>query len=268
MTTTLTSHKPTGTPAPKGSEDVLEKPFAWANDATYVTVPMVASARSEALEVLLRQSMLIADQMSLELARESALAAVLRVGSRAVVDAADAAVDVVSRVASRVGAQSTVTHDRPARGVHPGTEALQQLQEWLNLPLDEIVSIVGLAPSTRQFWRNNPTAEVRPSKAGRLLRFRTAVGLLVGDVGIEQGRHILHGEGWLEPLDEARLVALEARVREQLSPGPLSAPPGLTDLSREQLLAAAHPSGEAAQRRLESSRDTPALALTDEDDTR
>lgn len=264
MTTTPTRHSLSATPAPRDSAAFVEEPFAWANDATYVTVP-VGVAKSEALDALLRRSMLVVEQVTLELAREGALRAAMRVGSRAVAEAAGGA---KSLVASRVHPARVAegAGDVAVRQVHPGTEALDQLQEWLGLPLDGIVAVVGLSGSTRQFWRNNPTAAVRPSKAGRLLRFRTAVGLLVGSVGLEQARHMLHSEGWLQPLDETRLVALEARVREQLSPGPLVAPPGLGDLTREQLLAASASSGEAVQRRLESARDTAAVLPFSEDD--
>lgn len=264
MSTTLTSSALPGTPAPKNSAAFLEDPFAWTNDATYVTVP-VGVVKSEVLEALLRRSMLVVEHVAEELARESTL----RTAVRAVAGAAGGAKSLVaSRVhparAEGVGA-TEYPDDVVVRTVHPGTEALDQLQDWLALPLDEIVAVVGLSGSTRQFWRNNPTAVVRPSKAGRLLRFRTAVGLLVGSIGLERARHVLHDEGWLRPLDEVRLVALEARVREQLSPGPLLAPPGLEGLSREQLLAASAPSGEAEQRRSESARDTaPVLPLSED----
>ncbi|GAA2165135.1 hypothetical protein [Pedococcus bigeumensis] len=239
MTATPTIIKPTvttRTPAPTGSGFLLEDPFAWANDATYVTIPLVPLP-SEALRALLRRSAELVARVKYELDRD---------------DEARRAV-----TAPAVGPQPK----------HPGTQALEQLQSWLALPLDDIVAVVGLSPSTRQFWRNNPSAPVRPAKAGRLLRFRTAVGLLVGDIGLDRARHLLHSEGWLTPLDEAQLVALEARVREQLSPGPLTAPPALAALTPEQLLAAVKPhTGEAAQRRLETPRDAASAAPAQEDD--
>jgi hypothetical protein len=124
---------------------------------------------------------------------------------------------------------------------HPGTEALQQLQEWLNLSLDHIVELAGLGPSTRAYWRKNPTAPIRPGKTGRLLRFRTGVGLLVAEVGLETARARLHSEGWLEQnMDEPRLVAFEAWVHEQMTPGGPTPPTYLRHgLSREELRARA-----------------------------
>ena len=123
---------------------------------------------------------------------------------------------------------------------HPGTEALRQMQEWLNLPLDRIVQVAGLGPSTRAYWRSHPTAPIRRGKTGRLLRLRSAVGLLVGTLGPERARALLHAEGWLgEPMDESRLAALEARVREQFVPGGLRPPAQLVGLSREERRARA-----------------------------
>ncbi len=145
-------------------------------------------------------------------------------------------------------------------GDHPGTIALRELQEWTGLGLDALVALVGLAPSTRAYWRNNPTAPVRPTKAGRLLRLRSAVGLLVGDAGLETARLILRSEGWLdEALDDGRLGELELRVRQVLLPEGLKPPAHVpTGLSREELLARAigdraDADAETSQRNSETS---------------
>ncbi|GAA1477098.1 hypothetical protein GCM10009623_15440 [Nocardioides aestuarii] len=266
--TTLMGSTTAGTPAPSSSDLLLRKPFSWTEDATYVTLPMVRTHRSEALEALLQHSLSVVSRVEAELARDQHL----RFAARAQ-EAVAAASSAASRAAST--AAGVLTRSRAAkphavgtdRCVHPGTEALDQLQGWLNMPLDDIVAVVGLSPSTRAFWRRNPTAAVRPGKAGRLLRFRTSVGLLVGAVGAEEARHVLHDERWLEPLDEARLVALEARVRRQLAPEPPIAPAGLANLSRQQLLAAVTDrDGEVVQRQLESSRDGEFVGPVQEDD--
>lgn len=249
MTTTLTRGA-TRTPAPAGSGAWVDEPFDWANDATYVTLPLVSEPASEALQALLRLSADVIARVTSELDRDRHLRRTLA-----------APVLVAPRVATSPFPDAPSS---PAK--HPGVQALEQLQDWLGLPLADILSVVRLSPSTRQFWRNNPRAPVRPDKAGRLLRFRTAVGLLVGALGLERARHALHSEGWLKPLDEARLVAFEARVREQLTSGHVTAPDGLAALTEKQLLAAVHPrSGEDAQRLLESSRDGAPDAFTAKD---
>ncbi|GAA4885059.1 hypothetical protein GCM10025788_26450 [Serinicoccus chungangensis] len=121
---------------------------------------------------------------------------------------------------------------------HPGTAALEELQGWLGLSLDELVRIVGLSPSTRAWWRQHPDAPVRPNKAGRLLRFRTAVGLLIGELGLQKGRAKLHEGGWLSGrLDDRRLGGLELAVQQLIS-GELQAPNALTGLTRDELIAA------------------------------
>ena len=228
----------TRTPAPTRFGHLVDGPFAWANDATYVTIPLVPVGPSDAVRALLRRSTELVARVTYEVDRD----------------------DLMRRAL-------TVPLPSPHVTKHPGTQALEQLQTWLSMPLGDILSIVGLSVSTRQFWRNNPTAPVRPAKAGRILRFRTAVGLLVGQVGPERARHLLHSEGWLKPLDEVRLVALEARVRDQLAPEPLTAPAALAALTPAQLLAAVASSGdEAAQRVLESSRDVVPAASAPEDD--
>ncbi len=142
--------------------------------------------------------------------------------------------------------------------VHPGTVALDDLQGWLSLSLDELVRLVGLSPSARAWWRQHPDAPVRPNKAGRLLRFRTAVGLLVGELGPDATRSKLHEGGCLSgQLDEQRLAALEAAVQEVVS-GELQAPPALTaGLSRTQLAAALADVGdELVQQRSESTKNS------------
>lgn len=141
---------------------------------------------------------------------------------------------------------------------HPGTIALRDLQEWLDMPLDSIVGLAGLGASTRAFWRNNPTAPVRPSKTGRFLRLHTAIGLLVGAQGVERARLTLRGEGWLShDLDERRLTGLEARVRNELMPEGLNAPAYMSQggLTRRQLRAhmLANTDNEQAQQALEQT---------------
>lgn len=123
---------------------------------------------------------------------------------------------------------------------HPGNIALRDLQGWLGMPLDAIVGLAGLSASTRAFWRNNPAAPIRPSKTGRFLRLHTAIGLLVGEQGVEKARLTLRGEGWLaEAFDERRLIELETRVRNELMPDGLQAPAYLSrgGLTRKQLRA-------------------------------
>lgn len=269
--TTMTGSMTAGTPAPSGSDPLLREPFSWTEDATYVTLPLVRTFRSEALEALCQRSLIVVSVVETDLAHEQEMWLVARArDARAAWWAATAKASAAASTASGVFARSGESETAgtgTGREVHSGTEALDQLQKWLGLPLDDIVTVVGLSPSTRQFWRNNPSAAVRPGKAGRLLRFRTSVGLLVGAVGAEQARHVMHDEGWLEPLDEARLVAFEARVRRQLAPEPRTAPAGLAALSREQLLGAVMGrGGEVAQRRLESSRDGAVTGSVQEDD--
>lgn len=123
---------------------------------------------------------------------------------------------------------------------HPATAATDALAEWLQMSLDSVVALVGLSSSTRAHWRNKPDAPVRPTKSGRLLRLHSAVGLLVGNLGLERARAKLHNENWLsEPLDEQRLAALEAEVRDVHLPGGLEAPAYLLGggLSRDEVLA-------------------------------
>lgn len=144
--------------------------------------------------------------------------------------------------------------DGPAE--HPGNIALRDLQGWLGMPLDTLVGLAGLSASTRAFWRNNPTAPIRPSKTGRFLRLHTAIGLLVGNQGVEKARLTLRGEGWLsEVFDERRLIELETRVRNELMPDALQPPAYLSrgGLTRKQLRARmlADAGNERAQQDLE-----------------
>ena len=262
--TTMTGSMTAGTPAPSGSDPLLRESFSWTEDATYVTFPLVRTFRSGALEGLCERSLMVVSVVDTELAHDQEIWLARR--ARAAWSKVSAVASTASGVLARSG-ESESESTGTGREVHPGTQALDQLQEWLGLPFDDIVTVVGLSPSTRQFWRNNPSAAVRPGKAGRLLRFRTAVGLLVGAIGAEQARHVMHDEGWLEPLDEARLVAFEARVRRQLAPEPRTTPAGLARLSREQLLEAVmDQGGEVAQRLLESSRDGEVAGPVQEDD--
>ncbi len=141
--------------------------------------------------------------------------------------------------------------------VHPATAATDALAEWLQMSLDSVVAIVGLSSSTRAHWRNNPNAPVRPTKSGRLLRLHSAVGLLVGNLGLERARAKLLNENWLsEPLDEHRLAALEAEVRDLHLPGGLQPPAYLLEggLSRDEVLARMADSSldEAHQRLIET----------------
>ncbi len=135
---------------------------------------------------------------------------------------------------------SLTSSDSQAQAVHPATSATAELAGWLQMPLDAVVELAGLASSTRAHWRNNPTAPVRPSKSGRLLRLHTAVGLLVGEQGPDRARATLHAGGWLtKPLDESRLADLEAYVRDVLLPEGLQPPAYLRNdgLTRDQVLA-------------------------------
>lgn len=139
-----------------------------------------------------------------------------------------------------------------APSVHPGTAALEELKTWLALPLDTIVGLVELSPSARAWWRSHPTAPVRPDKAGRLLRFRAAVGLLVGHIGAEAARQRLHGGGWLEGrLTDARLAEFEALVHQEFVPA-LTLPPRLAaGLTAPALDALRNPSADLEQQRAE-----------------
>lgn len=141
--------------------------------------------------------------------------------------------------------------------VHPATAATDALADWLQTSLDAVVGIVGLSSSTRAHWRNNPDAPVRPTKSGRLLRLHSAVGLLVGNLGLERARAKLLNENWLsEPLNEQRLAALEAEVRDVHLPGGLQPPAYLLGggLSRDEVLARMADSSldEAHQRLIET----------------
>ena len=123
--------------------------------------------------------------------------------------------------------------------VHPATAATDALSEWLQMPLDAVVALVGLGPSTRAHWRKKPDAPVRPTKSGRLLRLHSAVGLLVGELGLERARAKLLTENWLtDVLDEQRLSELEAVVRDALLPDGLQPPAYLLGggLSRDEVL--------------------------------
>lgn len=116
--------------------------------------------------------------------------------------------------------------DLPA---HPATNATEALSNWLGLGLDATVALVGLAPSARQFWRDRPSAPIKPEKAGRLIRLHTAVGLLVGHIGSAQARSRLQAQGWLDgQLDDAGLRALEAWVGDIVAPTDFIPPPFLS----------------------------------------
>lgn len=205
------------------SQDVWrDRLVADFGDSTPVSRPVVRSDSYDALAAL------IAARVRAYL-DPGVLAEMLTVvGSGAVGVSASA----ILRAAIPRGADANVVGED-----HPGTEALRQLQEWLNLPLDHIAQLAGLAPSTRAYWRNNPTAPIRPGKTGRLLRFRTSLGLLVAEVGVEAARDGLHSQGWLDQrMDEPRLAAFEAWVHRQLTPEGLVAPEYLRrGLSREEL---------------------------------
>lgn len=123
---------------------------------------------------------------------------------------------------------------------HPGTTAVAELRDWLDLSMDAVVSLVGLAPSTRAFWRNKPDSPIRNSGTKRLLRFRTAVGLLVGALGRDEARVRLTSSGWLERVSDMQgVAAFEAWVHNEIEPEPLTAPAHLASLTREQLEALA-----------------------------
>jgi hypothetical protein len=224
------------------SRDVWrDKVLAVFTDATPVTRPSVPSAPFLALDTLVNYI-------------------TARLGTPLVGDPHS-----VSR--TRSGALGSALNKTDARegSVHPGTRALAELQGWLNLPLDQLVELAGLSASTRAFWRGNPTAPIRPGKTGRLLRLRAAVGLLVGSIGLTASRALLHREGWLdEPFDESRLVALEARVQQQLIPGGLVAPAHLREMTRDELAAAVvGESDEPAQLQLDREQ---AVQLDPDDD--
>lgn len=163
-----------------------------------------------------------------------------------------AAFDAVLRVAA-IGSQRYWVEGSDQ---HPCTAAVAELRDWLDLSLDSVVSLVGLAPSTRAFWRNNPDAPIRNPGTKRLLRFRTAVGLLVGHLGRDEAQARLMATGWLERVgDTEGLVAFEAWVRQQIDPSPLVAPAHLSTLSREDLASlAVVPEGEFERQTSERPR--------------
>ncbi|MDN4172605.1 hypothetical protein QWY28_06600 [Nocardioides sp. SOB77] len=144
-----------------------------------------------------------------------------------------------------------------AEKTHPATAATEALAEWLQTSLDSVVALVGISPSTRAHWRKNPDAPIRPSKSGRLLRLHSAVGLLVGELGLERARAKLIADNWLStPLDDQRLSALEATVRDALLPDGLQPPAYLLGggLNPNEVLARMAGSGldEAHQRLLDT----------------
>lgn len=141
---------------------------------------------------------------------------------------------------------------------HPCTAAVAELRDWLDVSMDSVVTMVGLAPSTRAFWRNNPDAPVRSTGTKRLLRFRTAVGLLVGGLGRERARELLTETRWLTRVsDTDGLVAFESWVRRELDPEPMVAPSHLSGLTRQELAAlAVVPEGEFQRQ----GRERPRLA--------
>lgn len=151
---------------------------------------------------------------------------------------------------------------------HPCTTAVAELREWLDMPLDTVVSLVGLAPSTRAFWRNNPEAPIRNSGTKRLLRFRSAVGLLVALSGREQARARIASAGWLQRVgDTDGLVSFETWVHNEIDPDPIVAPAYLGGLTRQQLgTLAVTPDGEFDRQGLERPRltaDRSAAAVGD-----
>lgn len=148
---------------------------------------------------------------------------------------------------------------------HPGTVAVRELGQWLDMPLDNVVKLVGLSPSTRQWWREHPDAPLRPGKAGRLMRLRTAVGLLVGAVGAAEARALLVREHWLDALlDDTRLRVLEAGVRGVLRPSGLTLPAGVADrlasgLTPERLRRLSDPTADLEQQERDRAQHTNAF---------
>jgi hypothetical protein len=95
-----------------------------------------------------------------------------------------------SRRFRKVTAEPVEETDEQAAGAarHPGVEAASQLAQWLREPVASVMNLAGLSESTYHWWRANPTAEVKPGKAGRLLRLHAVVGLLVRRYGVNEVR--------------------------------------------------------------------------------
>ena len=118
---------------------------------------------------------------------------------------------------------------------HQGYRKFTDLITWLEMPAPKLQAVVNLSASTLEHWREHPAAPVCLDEAVILLRFHTAVGLLVGELGRQQAILLLTDGGWLLPLNMERLMELEALVRSQLSAGPPTAPAGLAGLTATQL---------------------------------
>ncbi|SHG16960.1 hypothetical protein SAMN05443575_1564 [Jatrophihabitans endophyticus] len=71
----------------------------------------------------------------------------------------------------------------PTAREHPAAIAARDLSRWLLATKADVVASVGLAESSLAYWRNVPTAEVKPNKAGLLLRLHAIIGLLVAQYG-------------------------------------------------------------------------------------
>ncbi|WAX55542.1 hypothetical protein M6B22_13430 [Jatrophihabitans cynanchi] len=107
---------------------------------------------------------------------------------------------------------------------HPGVVATRELVSWLARPQAEILQLVGLAESTVAYWRNTPTAEMKPNKGGRLLRLHAVVGLLVEHFGVDAVRRWMREHSYFDTLapGEEMVATIErdgyARLRTMRPP--------------------------------------------------
>lgn len=70
--------------------------------------------------------------------------------------------------------------------------AITEIKSWLNLNLDEAVSLCNLSVRTTQYWENGTTKSVRPRTVRKLFQVHGVVQMLVEKWGIEQARQWLN----------------------------------------------------------------------------
>lgn len=89
--------------------------------------------------------------------------------------------------------------------VSQALEAITEIKGWLNLNLDETVSLCNLSVRTVQYWQNGTTQIVRPRTVRKLFQVHGVVQMLVEKLGREKARQWLNmpsetGRGRLEVL--------------------------------------------------------------------
>lgn len=96
--------------------------------------------------------------------------------------------------------------------------AITEIKSWLNLTLDEAVSLCNLSVRTTQYWENGTTKTVRPRTVRKLFEAHGVVQMLVEKWGREKARQWLNmpsrtGRGRLEVLSDnegAQILLREA----------------------------------------------------------